>query len=65
MTARVHDAATGKVLATLAGHEGAVRMSQFSPDGTRIVTVSDDKTARVWDTATASYFNARWHEDFA
>jgi len=31
-------------------------MSQFSPDGTRIVTVSDDKTARVWDTATGSYF---------
>ena len=25
----------------------------FSPDGTRIVTASYDKTARVWDAATA------------
>ena len=24
----------------------------FSPDGTRIVTASHDKTARVWDAAT-------------
>src|SRR5262249_3462956 len=25
----------------------------FSPDGSRIVTASDDKTARIWDAATA------------
>ena len=24
----------------------------FSPDGQRIVTASDDKTARMWDAAT-------------
>ncbi|TMQ13114.1 MAG: hypothetical protein E6J91_19550 [Deltaproteobacteria bacterium] len=24
----------------------------FSPDGTRVVTVSEDKTARVWDART-------------
>jgi WD40 repeat protein len=29
-----------------------VRGAQFSPDGTRIVTASEDKIARVWDTAT-------------
>ena len=39
-TARVWDAATGKALATLAGHEGSVSSAQFSPDGTRIVTAS-------------------------
>ena len=39
-TARVWDAATGKSLATLAGHEGDVMSAQFSPDGTRIVTAS-------------------------
>lgn len=29
------------------GHRGKVRHAAFSPDGTRIVTVADDRTARV------------------
>jgi WD40 repeat protein len=33
-------------------HEGDVESAQFSPDGTRIVTASRDKTARVWDAVT-------------
>jgi dipeptidyl aminopeptidase/acylaminoacyl peptidase len=48
----VWDAATGKSLATLEGHEEYVRSAQFSPDGSHIVTASRDKTARVWDAAT-------------
>lgn len=35
------------------GIEGAdINGVEFSPDGKRIVTASDDGTARVWDTAT-------------
>ena len=33
-------------------HLMQVYSAAFSPDGSRIVTVSMDKTARVWDTAT-------------
>jgi WD40 repeat protein/TPR repeat protein len=46
--ARAADAA---VLA-ITGHTGAVRFAAFSPDGTRIVTASADKSARIWDAAT-------------
>src|SRR5262249_11024937 len=33
-------------------HKGTVLDAEFSPDGTRIVTASEDNTARVWDAAT-------------
>jgi WD40 repeat protein len=53
-TARVRDAATGREIAVLRGHEGLVWSAAFSPDGSSIVTASDDKTARLWNTATAT-----------
>jgi hypothetical protein len=33
-------------------HEGAVYSAAYSPDGTRIVSTSEDETAAIWDTAS-------------
>ena len=47
-TARVWEAASGRLVAVLKGHGGPVKSAAFSPDGARVVTASDDNTARVW-----------------
>ena len=63
-TARLWDAATGKEIAVLRGHDDTVRSAAFSPDGTRVVTASDDKTARLWDAATGKEIVAlRGHDN--
>ena len=41
-------------LAVLSGHTAGVNSAAYSPDGRRIVTASDDKTARIWDAATGA-----------
>jgi len=48
-TARVWDAASGKLLYTLAGHAGALNEAVYSADGAWIATASDDGSARIWD----------------
>ncbi|SMX36855.1 trypsin-like peptidase domain-containing protein [Maliponia aquimaris] len=41
-----------KSVRTILGRGRILWSAEFSPDGTRIVTASGDKTARVWDVAT-------------
>lgn len=43
-----------RVQLTLRGHSGEVWSVAFSPDGTRLATASQDKTAKVWDAATGT-----------
>ncbi len=46
------------------GHEGPVNSAAFSPDGSRIVTASTDRTARIWDAASGKEIAVlRGHED--
>ena len=62
-TLRIWDAASGESLQTLGPDEGIARFLNFfnqtsihavawSPDGTRIVSGSDDNTLRIWDAST-------------
>src|SRR4051812_42095969 len=36
------------------GHAAKVWRTLFTPDGKSVLTVSDDKTIRLWDVATAA-----------
>jgi WD40 repeat protein len=62
--AQVRDGETGERKATLEqywvaeegvykGHYGAVRGASFSPDAKRVVTASNDWTARIWSVGSA------------
>src|SRR5262249_43439885 len=48
------EADAAEEIAVLRGHESGVASAGFSRDGKRIVTASWDKSARVWNAATAT-----------
>jgi WD40 repeat protein len=45
------DAASGKKLRTLRGHEGRLFVLEFSPDGKTLASGGEDHSARLWDVA--------------
>jgi WD40 repeat protein len=55
------DVATGKPLyadMSAAGHIAPVGQIFFTPDGQRLVSVGDDATIRIWDTATSKLLHS-------
>jgi WD40 repeat protein len=46
------DTATGKALHPRPGHQAGVHYLAVSPDGKRLLTGSNDRTARLWDLTT-------------
>jgi WD40 repeat protein len=51
---RIHDAATGRENARLAGHTGAISAVAYTPDGKHIVSGDADRLIIVWDAATGT-----------
>ena len=45
---------TKSILKTLIGHGAGIHAVAFSPDGSRALTGSDDKTAKLWNASTGA-----------
>ena len=59
---KVWDFETGVPIANMTGHTDGVMEVKWSPDGSRLVSASDDKTMRMWNTTDWSYmFTLRGH----
>ena len=60
----VWQAASGKAILKLIGHEALVRGVAFSADGKRIASASWDRTAKVWDAQSGKLLlTLRGHTD--
>jgi WD40 repeat protein len=49
----------------LDGHDDAIRICRFSPDGAHLASVSHDETLRIWEVATGRELSAYWAESFS
>lgn len=60
-TIRIWPMTGAHVARTLAGHESGVFAVAFDPSGTRLATVAEDSTARVWDVASGTQLHVLQH----
>jgi WD40 repeat protein len=59
----VLQAPRSSLIRTLAGHQQPVNDVALSADGRRVVSVSDDKTLRLWDLTTGREIRVMHHSD--
>ena len=52
---KIWDFDRGAAIANLTGHTDGVMEVKWSPNGTRLVSASDDKTLRMWNASNWSY----------
>lgn len=57
-TAKLWDAASGRLLRNFVGHLHGVTSVAFSPDNTKLLTGSSDRTARLWDLASGKHLQS-------
>ena len=55
---------TGREQARFTGHTSWVRSVAVTPDGTRVVSGSEDGSVQVWDLASGTEI-ARWDGDYS
>jgi hypothetical protein len=53
-TLKIWDTGTGRALATLEGHAGAVNACAVTANGRRVISASEDRTLKIWDTGTCA-----------
>jgi WD40 repeat protein/serine/threonine protein kinase len=61
-TAKLWDAASGKLIASFAHQDGVIHAA-FSPDDARILTASADHTAKLWDATSGALIASFAHQD--
>jgi WD40 repeat protein len=64
VTVRIWDAANGRELMSLPGHNATVQGLAFSPDNRFLATCSEDRTVKLWDLQSGmELVSLRGHED--
>jgi WD40 repeat protein len=53
----IFNSKVGKLVANLDGHSNSINSIEFSSDSTKLITASEDKTARIWDLAPVITIN--------
>jgi WD40 repeat protein/serine/threonine protein kinase len=57
-TLSIWDVRRGRLLVTLGGHVSGVGALAWTPDGTRLVSASRDRTVRIWDSRSLYNYDA-------